>query len=183
MQLQHNKAHYELQIQLIQDSYEERMRVMKEDRENSLRQFKEEKDSLKSHIEIIEKEKQDLSSAYKRKLDESQKEYDIEIERLRQIQRDSVEKLKDEHEEVIKRIKKFKETELNAAMSATSHTRTIESVLNLIEDNTKNLENLNQRVQQGHMMNLSDVEVQMKSKQENLRSKNFYFYFLKRHNF
>jgi Fas-binding factor 1 len=169
MQLQHNKAHFELQIQLIQDGYEERMRVMKEDRENSLKQFKEEKESLKTHIEVIEKEKQELASVYKRKMDENQHEYDSEIERLRQIQRQSVDKLKEEHDEVVKRIKKFKETELHAAMSATSHTRTIESVLNLIEDNTKNLDNLNQRVQQGHMINLSEAEVQLKNKQDELR--------------
>jgi Fas-binding factor 1 len=169
MQLQHNKAHFELQIQLIQDGYEERIQVMKEDRENSLKLFKEEKESLKVHIELIEKEKQELSFVYKRKADENQLEYDAEIERLRQIQRKSIEKLKEEHDEVINRIKKFKDTELSAAMSATSHTRTIESVLNLIEDNTKNLDSLNQRVQQGHMMNMSDVEVQVKSKQEELR--------------
>jgi Fas-binding factor 1 len=174
LQLQHNKAHHELQIQLIQDGYEERIRVMKEDRENSMKQLREEKDSLKGHIELIEKEKQELSHIYKRKLDESQREYDAEVERLRQLQRDSIDKLKDEHEEVIKRIKKFKETELNAAMSATSHTRTIESVLNLIEDNTKNLDSLNQKVEKGHMNNLSDFEAQLKNKKEQLRRKCFF---------
>lgn len=176
MQLQHNKAHYELQIQLIQDGYEERIRVMKEDRENATRQFKEEKDSLKSHLEQVEKEKQELALSYKRKLDENQREYEAEMDRMKQIQRDAVEKLRDEHEEVVKRIKKFKETEVSAAMSATSHTRTIEGVIGLIEDNAKNLDSLSQRVQLGHTMNLSDVEAQIKNKQDQLRCR---FFFLK----
>ena len=171
MQLQHNKAHYELQIQLIQDSCENRLRMVKEDRENSLRHFKEEKDILQNHIDLIEKEKHELSNMYKRKTDDMQKECDMEIEKLRHIQREAIESLKHEHENVLNRVKQMKETELNAAISATSHTRTIESVLNLIEDNTKNLDDLSQKVQMGHMINMNEHEVQLRNKEEQLKRK------------
>ena len=177
MQLQHNKAHYELQIQLIQDSCENRIRMIQEDRDNSARHFKEEKEILQNHINIIEKEKHDMSNVYKRKTEDSKSECDVEIEKLRQIQREAVENLKVEHESVLSRVKKFKDTELSAAMAASTHTRTIESVLNLIEDNTKNLDGLSQKVQMGHMMNINEHDIQIRNKEEqlkrNLNSQNF----------
>ena len=171
MQLQHNKAHYELQIQLIQDSCENRVRMIQEDRDNSARHFKEEKEILQNHINLIEKEKHEMSSVYKRKTDEIKSECDAEIEKLRQIQRDSIESLKLEHESVVTRVKKLKDTELSAAMAASTHTRTIESVLNLIEDNTKNLDGISQKVQMGHMMNINEHDIQLRNKEEQLKSK------------
>lgn len=173
MQLQHNKAHYELQLQLKTDSCENQIRMIKEDRENGARLFKEEKELLQSHIDQIEKEKQETSAMYKRKMEEAQKECDSEIEKLRQLQRESVRILKEDHEDAIKRIRQMKDNELEAAMSATAHTKTIESVLNLIEDNTKSLDGISQKVQMGHMVNLSEHEIQIRKKEESLKSKTF----------
>ena len=170
MQLQHSKSHYELQIQLIQDSSENRLQMIKEDRENSLRLFKEERESLQAHVDIIEKEKQQLSATYKKKTDDLQKESDLEIEKLRQIQRDVIDKLKQDQEDALKRVKYMKDTEIDAAMAATSHTRTIESVLNLIEDNTKNLDGLSEKVKMGHLINLNEQEVHIRNKAESLKS-------------
>lgn len=170
MQLQHNKAHYELQLQLSKESCDNQIRMIKEDRENGLRLFKEEKEILQNHIDYVEKEKLEMSNVYKRKLEDTQKECDMEIEKLRQIQRDAVRVLKEDHEDAIKRVKQMKESELEAAMSATAHSRTIESVLTLIEDNTKNLDGLSQKVHMGHMVNLSEHDVQIRNKEENLKS-------------
>jgi Fas-binding factor 1 len=170
MQLQHNKTHSELQIQLSKESCENQLRMIKDDRENGLRLFKEEKEILQNHIDFVEKEKLEMSNVYKRKLEDTHKECDMEIEKLRQIQREAVRQLKEDHEDAIKRIRQMKDTELEAAMSATAHSRTIESVLNLIEDNTKNLDGLSQKVQMGHMINLSEHEIQIRNKEENLKS-------------
>ena len=170
LQLQHNKAHYELQLQLMQESCENRLRMVKEDRENSLRLFKEEKEMLQNHVDLIEKEKHEITAVYKRKIEDTQKESDLEIEKLRQIQRETIKTLKEDHEDALRRVKQMKETELDAAMAATAHTRTIESVLNLIEDNTKNLDGLSQKVQLGHMINLSEHEIQIRNKEENIKS-------------
>lgn len=170
MQLQHNKAHYELQIQLIQDSCENRIRMIQEDRDNSARHYKEEKEILQNHINIIEKEKHEMSNIYKRKTEDLKIECDSEIDKLRKIQREAIENLKNEHESVLSRVKKMKDTEVSAAMAATTHTRTIESVLNLIEDNAKNLDGLSQKVQMGHMMNINEHDIQLRNKEEQLKS-------------
>ena len=159
MQLQHIKSHYELQIQLIQESSEE-------DRDPSLRIYRDEKESMQAHIDLIEKEKQQLSAVHKKKTDDLQKEYDLEIDKMRQLQRESIDKLKQEHDEALRRVKLMKETELDAAIAATSHTRTIESVLNLIEDNTKNLDGLSEKIKMNHLINLNEHEVQIKTKQD-----------------
>jgi len=143
--------------------------MVKEDRENSARLFKEEKEILQNHIEMLEKEKQEVSAACKRKIDEALADCDQEIDKLRQLQRESVRILKEDHEDAIKRIRQMKDTELEAAMSATAHTRTIESVLNLIEDNTKNLNGISQKVHMGHMVNLSEQEIQVRKREEELK--------------
>lgn len=169
MQLQHIKSHYELQIQLIQESSENRIQMMREDRDNSLRIYRDEKESMQAHIDLIEKEKQQLSAVHKKKTDDLQKEYDLEIDKMRQLQRESIDKLKQEHDEALRRVKLMKETELDAAIAATSHTRTIESVLNLIEDNTKNLDGLSEKIKMNHLINLNEHEVQIKTKQDYLK--------------
>ena len=142
---------------------------MKEDHENSLNQFKESKQALQNHIDLIEKEKQEMANIYKRKTDDIQNECTMELDKLRHIQRDVIERLKEEHEQALNRVKHLKDTELDAAMAASTHTRTIESVLNLIEDNTKNLNGLSQKVQMGHMINLNEHEIQLKNKEEQLK--------------
>ena len=143
--------------------------MMKEDNENSLNQFKESKQALQNHIDLIEKEKQEMANIYKRKTDDIQNECTMELDKLRHIQRDVIERLKEEHEQALNRVKHLKDTELDAAMAASTHTRTIESVLNLIEDNTKNLNGLSQKVQMGHMINLNEHEIQLKNKEEQLK--------------
>ena len=109
MQLQHNKTHSELQIQLSKESCENQLRMIKDDRENGLRLFKEEKEILQNHIDFVEKEKLEMSNVYKRKLEDTHKECDMEIEKLRQIQREAVRQLKEDHEDAIKRIRQMKD--------------------------------------------------------------------------
>ncbi len=171
MQLHHSRAHNDLQIQLIQEGYENRIKMMRQDQENHLIHLREGKQALQNHIDLIEKEKQDMAQVYKRKSDEIQSECSAEMDKLRQIQREVIERLKDEHEQAISRVKHLKDTEVDAAMAASSHTRTIESVLNLIEDNTKNLDGLSQKVQMGHLVNLNEHEIKLKNKEEQLKCK------------
>jgi Fas-binding factor 1 len=170
MQLQHNKAHYELQIQLIQDSCENRLNMMREDRDTYQRHFKEEKEILQNHIDLIEREKHELFSSYKKKSESKQDEFEYEMDRLKETHRQTLETIRTEHDDIVKRLKQMKDTEISSALSASTHTKTIEGVLNLLEDNTKNLDGLSQKVQMGHMMNLNEVEVQIRNKEQKLKS-------------
>ena len=63
----------------------------------------------------------------------------------------------------------MKENEVDAAMTASSHTRTIETVLTSIQNNTRNIDDLSQTVKINHMVNLTDKEVELKNKEENLK--------------
>ena len=62
-----------------------------------------------------------MAQVYKRKSDEIQSECSAEMDKLRQIQREVIERLKDEHEQAISRVKHLKDTEVDAAMAASSH--------------------------------------------------------------
>lgn len=169
MQLQHNKTHYELQIKLTQESCDNRLQAMKEDKENMIKHYKEEKQSLQDQIERIERDKSETSANYKQKLDERQREFDAELDKMRQIQKETIENLKLDHEEVINRIRKLKDTEIDAALASRSHTRTIESAINMIEFNAKSLDEISQRVERGHLTNLSETENQIRKKENELK--------------
>lgn len=169
LQLEHNRSNYELQLKLIKESCDNQVHMLKQDRENSLKLYKEEKEILQNHIDIIEKEKLDLSNVYKQKLDDKHKEFDMEIEKLKKFHKIAIENLKEENEQIVERIKRLKETEISAAISANSHTKTLESVISLIEDNTKNLDNISHKVQMGHMVNLNEHEIHIRNKEEQLK--------------
>ncbi|CAF0756317.1 unnamed protein product [Brachionus calyciflorus] len=169
LQLEHTKTNSDLQIQLIKDSCDNQVKMLKQDRENGLKLFKEEKEILQNHIDLIEKEKLDLSNVYKLKLDDKQKEFDMEIDKLKQLHKVALANLKEEHEEFVNRIKRLKENEISAAIAANSHTRTLENVISLIEDNTKNLDSISHKVQMDHMVNMNEHDLQIRNKEEKLR--------------
>ena len=169
MQLEHLKSNYELQLQIVKDSCDSRVKIMKGNLETSNYHFEEEKAFLNSQINQLEKDKFELMKINRKKYEDVQKEYNAEIEKLKEIQRQSIENLKQEHEETIKRIRELKNNEVDAAMAASSHTRTIENVLTTIQDNAKSIDELSQKVQINQMMNLSEKETELKIKEENLK--------------
>ncbi len=100
------------------------------------------------------------------------REHEQEVERVRELQRDAVAKLNEEHADALRRVKELKASEVSAAMSASSHTRTMETVIGLIEDNAKNLDGISQRVHASHVTNKNEHELMLKGKEEQLRGRN-----------
>ena len=168
-EMDHFKSNYEVQIQIIKDGYEKQMKIMQESHEDTERRLMKENENLKDVIDTMEREKQSTLATHKRKMDEAKQEFESEMERIRQLHRLSIENLKSEHEDVVRSLKKMKDTEVDAAMAASSHKRTIESVLSMIEDNTKNLDGLSQRVQMGQMMNMNEAEIQLKARENKIK--------------
>ena len=169
LQVEHNRSNFELQLKLMKDSCESQIKILKDDREKSFKLFRDEKETLQNHIDLIEKEKLDLTNVYKQKLDDKQKEFDIEMEKLKQLHRVALNNIKEENEQIIDRIKHLKETELSAAIAANSHGKTLESVISLIEDNTKSLDNISHKVKMEHVVNINEHQVQLRNKEEQLK--------------
>ena len=169
------KSQYDFELQMVKENCNSRLKLMKENLDNTHRHFEEEKDILNKQIDLVEKEKFELIQINRKKCEEIQKECNLEIDKLKEIQKKSIENLKYEHELTIKRIKELKENEVDAAMTASSHTRTIETVLSSIQENTKNIDGLSQKMQINHMVNLTEKEADMKIKEENLKC-NYLFY-------
>jgi Fas-binding factor 1 len=174
MQIEYLKTQYDFELQMVKENCNNRLKLMKENLENTHRHFEEEKDVLNKQIDLVEKEKFDLMQLNRKKCEDVQKECNFEIEKIKEIQKKSLENLKYEHDLTIKRIKELKENEIDAAMTASSHTRTIETVLNSIQENTKNIDGLSQKVQINHMVNLTDKEAEIKIKEENLKCKTIF---------
>jgi Fas-binding factor 1 len=169
MQIDYAKTQSDFELQMVKENCNNRLKLMKENLENTHRHFEEEKEILNKQIDLVEREKFDLLQINRKKCDEIQKEFNIESDKIKEIQKKSIENLKYEHELTIKRIKELKENEVDAAMTASSHTRTIETVLTSIQNNTRNIDDLSQTVKINHMVNLTDKEVELKNKEENLK--------------
>lgn len=160
------KQDYDSERQSLVETYETRLNYLKE---NNKKHLNSERELLNEHIELLEKEKLNLMQIHRKKYDELQLECNGEIERLKETHKKSIDLLKQEHEDAIKRIKEFKQNEIEAAFAASSHTRTIESVLNSIHENTKNIDEISHKVQINHMMNLNEKEVELRSREEQLK--------------
>lgn len=161
---------HEMEKAGLRENFESRLSLI---RENSKRQLQDEKELLNEHIELLEKGRHEMMQQHRKKYDELQKECNAEIERLKEVQKRAIDNLKSEHDEIVKRIRELKDNEVDAALAASAHTRTIENVLTSIQENTKNIDTLSQKVQINHIMNLSEREVELRTKEENLKCNNF----------
>jgi Fas-binding factor 1 len=163
------KENYDLQSSLLKESYENRINMLRNNFETIKKHYETEKELFNKQIELIEKEKQDLVIAQRKKHDDLIRETNIENQRLKDLQKTLFDDLKNEHEQALKRMKELKVNEVDAALSASSHTRTIETVLNSIFENTKNIDSLSQKVEINHMMNLSEKETEIRLKKDHLK--------------
>ena len=164
------REHYESQIRMIKENHESKIRLMHENHENLMSYLQKENQTLKTQIELQETEKQELIATHKKKLNEAKLEYENELEKIKELQTISIRNLKREHEEVLDALKKMKANELEAALSATSHTRQIESVLSKIDDNARYLNGISQIIEKNQINGIADAEHNIKQKESQLKS-------------
>ncbi|XP_059900041.1 fas-binding factor 1 homolog isoform X1 [Gadus macrocephalus] len=149
-------------VQLLEASWSQR----------EARAWQESKDlaeSMAAAGRTAEQQRAELTAAHQRRLAQSQQDRDREVQRLRDLQRQSILEVKQDHEEQLLRLKRLKEEEIEAVTSATSQTRSLTGVMEQMEGFSCRLGELSCRVESTHEHTAQGLEQGARQREEQLR--------------
>uniref|UniRef100_A0A2K5C5Y4 Fas binding factor 1 n=1 Tax=Aotus nancymaae TaxID=37293 RepID=A0A2K5C5Y4_AOTNA len=150
-------------IKMLEISYQQREeRLQRENEELSARYL--------SHCQEAEQARAELTAQHQRRLAAAAQEKDQEMERLRELQRASILEMRRDHEEQLQRLKLLKDREVDAATSATSHTRSLNSIIHQMEKFSSSLQELSSRVEASHLTTSQERELGIRQRDEQLRA-------------
>lgn len=168
LQLRHRED-----LELIENAHRNRLKVVEQSAQQREERLQKENQELSaqymSRCHSTEEEKSQLLAQYQRKLDEFEKEKTKEIERLRELQRKSIQEMQKDHEEQLQRLKRLKDQEIDAVTSASSHTRSLNGVIEQMEGFSSKLRDLSYKVESTHQNTSQELEIGARQRDEQLR--------------
>ncbi|XP_028912936.1 fas-binding factor 1 [Ornithorhynchus anatinus] len=161
-------------LELIENAHRSRVKVLEmsfEQREERLRRENEELASRhRARCQEAEQALAELQAQHQLRLAAVEQEKDRELERLRDLQRVSVLEMRQDHEEQLRRLKQLKDREIDAVTSATSHTRSLNSIIEQMEKFSCHLSDLSSRVEAAHVTTTQERELGARQRDEQLRA-------------
>ncbi|XP_058561574.1 fas-binding factor 1 isoform X4 [Neofelis nebulosa] len=150
-------------VKMLETSYQQREeRLRREHEELSARYL--------SQCQEAEQARAELTAQHQRRLAAAAQEKDQEMERLRELQRASILEMRKDHEEQLQRLKLLKDREIDAVTSATSHTRSLNGVIEQMEKFSSSLRELSSRVEASHLSTAQERELGLRQRDEQLRA-------------
>ncbi|XP_075626608.1 fas-binding factor 1 isoform X2 [Balearica regulorum gibbericeps] len=141
-------------LDLLESAHRSRVKVVEEtygQREERLRREKEQLAAqLLSQSRDAEQARTELMEQHQQRLAMLEQQSALELERLRELQRVSVQEMRKDHEEQLQWLKRLKDQEIDAVTSATSHTRSLNGVIEQMEKFSSNLHDLSRKVEAMH---------------------------------
>uniref|UniRef100_G1NV26 Fas binding factor 1 n=1 Tax=Myotis lucifugus TaxID=59463 RepID=G1NV26_MYOLU len=164
---------HQADLELIENAHRSRIKVLEtsyQQREERLRRENEELSAqYLSHCQAAEQARAELTTQHQRRLAAAEQEKDQEVERLRQLQRASILEMRKDHEEQLQRLKLLKDREIDAVTSATSHTRSLNGVIEQMEKFSSSLNELSSRVEASHLTTAQERELGIRQQDQQLR--------------
>ncbi|XP_023387487.1 fas-binding factor 1 isoform X6 [Pteropus vampyrus] len=165
---------HQADLELIENAHRSRIKVLEtscQQREERLRRENEELASqCSSQRQAAEQARAELTAQHQRRLAAAMQEKDQEVERLRELQRASILDMRKEHEEQLQRLKLLKDREIDAVTSATSHTRSLNGIIEQMEKFSSSLNELSSRVEASHLNTAQEWELGVRQRDEQLRA-------------
>ncbi|NWW52752.1 FBF1 factor, partial [Pedionomus torquatus] len=141
-------------LDLLENAHRSRVKVVEEtyrQREECLQREKEQLAAqLLSQSQDAEQARAELLAQHQQRLAALEQQSTRELERLRELQRVSVQEMCRDHEEQLQRLKRLKDQEIDAVTSATSHTRSLNGVIEQMEKFSSDLHDLSHKVEATH---------------------------------
>lgn len=164
---------YQDDLELIENAHRNRIKAIEDSyhqREERLRQENQElAEKYLSHCQSAEQAKSELLAQHQRRLTEMEQEKSKEIDRLRELQRISVQQMHKDHEEQLQQLKRLKDQEISAVTSATSYTRSLNGIIEQMEQFSSNLNNLCSKVEATHHTTSQGLEIGVRQRMEQQR--------------
>ncbi|NXN49181.1 FBF1 factor, partial [Rynchops niger] len=160
-------------LDLLENAHRSRVKVLEEtyrQREERLRQEKEQLASqLLSQSQDAEQARAELLSQHQQRLAALEQQSTLELERLRELQRVSVQEMRKDHEEQLQRLKRLKDQEIDAVTSATSHTRSLNGVIEQMEKFSSDLHDLSHKVEATHHTTSQELAMGARQRDKQLK--------------
>ncbi|XP_031324981.1 fas-binding factor 1 isoform X5 [Camelus dromedarius] len=164
---------HQADLELIESAHRSRVKVLEasyQQREERLRRENEELSAqYLSRCQEAEQARAELTAQHQRRLAAATQEKDQEMERLRELQRASILEMRKDHEEQLQRLKLLKDREIDAVTSATSHTRSLNGIIEQMEKFSSSLHELSSRVEASHLSTTQEWELGIRQRDEQLR--------------
>ena len=152
---------HKTRVQTLEESYERREARQREETEVLIAKHRD-------TISQLEGEKSDLVAAHAQKISTLEANKLIEIERLNETHRRALDEVRSEHLAEMNHFKKMKEQEISATMTAFSHTKSLQGLMEQVLNSTKQVEDLHHLVEVSHKNSQQERDITMKTKNEYL---------------
>ncbi|OXB81126.1 UNVERIFIED_CONTAM: hypothetical protein H355_005056, partial [Colinus virginianus] len=160
-------------LDLLESTHRSRLKMVEEtygQREERLRREKEQlEERLLSQSQDAERARADLVAQHKQHVATLEKQKAQELERLQELQRSSVQEMRKDHEEQLQRLRQLKDQEIAAVTSATSHTRSLNGVIEQMERFSSDLHNLSHKVEAAHHTTSQELAMGARQRDEQLK--------------
>ncbi|XP_027423789.1 fas-binding factor 1 isoform X7 [Zalophus californianus] len=164
---------HQADLELIESAHRSHVKVLEtsyQQREGRLRREHEELSArYLSCCREAEQARAELAAQHQQRLAAAMQEKDHEMERLRELQRASILEMRQDHEEQLQRLKLLKDREIDAVTSATSHTRSLNSIIEQMEKFSSSLHELSSRVEASHLTTAQERELGLRQRDQQLR--------------
>uniref|UniRef100_A0A8C5KHX1 Fas binding factor 1 n=1 Tax=Jaculus jaculus TaxID=51337 RepID=A0A8C5KHX1_JACJA len=164
---------HQADLELIENAHRNSMKVLETSYQQREEQLQKEKEALSaqylSHCREAEQARVELIAQHQRRLAMAAQEKDQEVARLQELQQASILEMRKDHEEQLQRLKLLKDQEINAVTSATSHTRSLNGIIEQMEKFSSSLSALSSRVEASHLTTTQERELGIRQQDEQLR--------------
>ncbi|NXA44034.1 FBF1 factor, partial [Eudromia elegans] len=141
-------------LDLLESAHKSRLKVVEETCGQQAERLRQDKEQLAAQLaaqtEAAERARAELLARHQQQLRALEQQSAQELQRLRELQRMSVQEMCKDHEEQLQRLKRLKDQEIDAVTSATSHTRSLNGVIEQMEKFSSDLHDLSHRVEATH---------------------------------
>lgn len=152
---------HRLRIQGVEESYRRREARQNDETEMLITKQKE-------SIRQMEADKSDLQAANARKISAFESSKLNEIERLNNLHLRALDELRNEHQAEMEHLKKMKEQEVSATVTAFSHTKSLQTLMEQVLNSTKQVDDLHHLVEVSHKTSQQERDMTAKVKDEYL---------------
>ncbi|NXE75976.1 FBF1 factor, partial [Cochlearius cochlearius] len=160
-------------LDLLESAHRSRVKVVEEtygQREERLRREKEQLAAqLLSQSRDAEQARAELLAQHQQRLAALEQRNALELERLRELQRASVQEMRKDHDEQLQRLKQLKDQEIDAVTSATSHTRSLNGVIEQMEKFSSDLHDLSHKVEATHHTTSQELAMGARQRDKQLK--------------
>ncbi|XP_040606004.1 fas-binding factor 1 isoform X2 [Mesocricetus auratus] len=174
MLLESLQRRHQADLELIEDAHRSRIKVLETSYRQREEQLLREKEVLSaqhtSYCREAEQARAELIAQHQRHLALAAQEKDQEVARLRELQQASILEMRKDHELQLQRLKKLKDQEIDAVTSATSHTRTLNGIIEQMERFSSSLNVLSSRVEASYLTTSQERELGIRQQDEHWRA-------------